>query len=310
MRLLVTGGRDFADRDFLFATLDRLHAEYGFTLLIHGDARGADQLAGEWAQERGVAILARPADWLRYGGGDAPRRNRQMLDEKPDLVVAFPGGSGTRNMVDIASKAGVKVVVVEAAESIEDASRDSHRRVPLRRRYFEGAPTTITQDEFVQALLRVIGTAGLLAIPFVMVPYSWMDAIHQRMGMGKLPDAPIVGYLARSTSAFYAILGGLLWTISFHLRRYRLVLGYIGVAIVLFGVAILAVDFGQGMPIWWSLAEGPMNVGFGAVFVWFSWRMVRRRRGPSRRPERFEALETSPNRQNGSEVAPTRPERF
>ena len=169
MRLLVTGGRNFADRDFLFATLDRLHAEHGFTLLIHGDARGADQLAGEWAQERGVAILARPADWLRYGGGDAPRRNRQMLDEKPDLVVAFPGGSGTRNMVEIARKAGVNVIVVQAADSTEDPSRDSHRRVPLRRRYFEAAPT-LTPERFVQVLLRVIGTAGLLAIPFVMMP--------------------------------------------------------------------------------------------------------------------------------------------
>ena len=34
-----------------------------------------------------------------------------------------------------------------------------------------------------------------------MVPYSWMDAIHQGLGMGKLPDAPIVGYLVRSGHA-------------------------------------------------------------------------------------------------------------
>jgi hypothetical protein len=65
MRLLVTGGRNFTDRDFLFATLDRLHAEHGFTLLIHGDARGADRLAGEWAKERGVEVSACPADSKR-----------------------------------------------------------------------------------------------------------------------------------------------------------------------------------------------------------------------------------------------------
>lgn len=46
-------------------------------------------------------------------GGAGPMRNRQMLDEKPDLVVAFAGGSGTRNMIDIARRAGVKVIVVE-----------------------------------------------------------------------------------------------------------------------------------------------------------------------------------------------------
>ena len=115
MRLLVTGGRDFSDHDFLFTTLDRLHAEHHLTLLIHGDARGADRLASEWAKERGIEILACPADWKRYGRGAGPKRNRQMLDEHPDLVVAFPGGSGTRHMVLIAEDAGVKVIVVAAA---------------------------------------------------------------------------------------------------------------------------------------------------------------------------------------------------
>ena len=48
-RILITGSRDFANRELLFLTLDRLHEEHGFTLLIHGDAQGADRLAGEWA---------------------------------------------------------------------------------------------------------------------------------------------------------------------------------------------------------------------------------------------------------------------
>lgn len=117
MRLLVTGGRNFADRDVLFATLDRLHAEHGFTLLIHGDARGADRLAGEWAQERGVPILACPLDRKRYGRGAGPKRNRQMLGQDPDLVVAFPGGSGTSHMVIIAEEAGVKVIRAEETKA-------------------------------------------------------------------------------------------------------------------------------------------------------------------------------------------------
>ena len=112
MRLLITGGRNFDDRDLMWATLDRLHAEHHFTLLIHGDARGADRLASEWASERGIEVLACPADWKRYGRGAGPMRNRQMLGEHPDLVVAFPGGAGTSNMIEIARKAGLKVIVV------------------------------------------------------------------------------------------------------------------------------------------------------------------------------------------------------
>ena len=92
MRLLVTGGRSFSDRNSLFGTLGALHAEHHFTPLIHGDARGADRLVGEWVQERGIQVLACPVDWKRYGRGAGPIRNRRMLDEKPDLAVAFTGG--------------------------------------------------------------------------------------------------------------------------------------------------------------------------------------------------------------------------
>ena len=69
MRILITGGRDFDDREMLYRALDRLHEEHGFTLVIHGAARGADRLGGEWAQERGIEVLACPADWRRYGRG-------------------------------------------------------------------------------------------------------------------------------------------------------------------------------------------------------------------------------------------------
>ena len=95
----------------LFAALDRLHREHGFTLLIHGDARGADRLSGEWATDRGIEVFACPADWKRHGRGAGPIRNRQMLDHKPDLLVAFPGGRGTADMVAVATKAGLRVVL-------------------------------------------------------------------------------------------------------------------------------------------------------------------------------------------------------
>lgn len=111
MRLLITGGRDFDDEHLLKVTLDRLHAESPFTCLIHGAAKGADRLAGQWAQANGVEEVACPADWRRHGRGAGPVRNKLMLEEhKPDLLVAFPGGKGTASMVGIAEKAGLQVV--------------------------------------------------------------------------------------------------------------------------------------------------------------------------------------------------------
>lgn len=117
MRVLVTGGRSFENRALLFEAMDRLHEERGISTLIHGAAKGADTLAGEWAESRGVEVIACPADWRRYGRAAGPIRNKQMLVEhKPDLVVAFPGSTGTAHMVSIAEKAGGEVIQIDASD--------------------------------------------------------------------------------------------------------------------------------------------------------------------------------------------------
>ena len=129
------------------------------------------------------------------------------------------------------------------------------------------------QDGLFKLFLRVVGTVAMLALIAVVMPYSWMNAIHNRLGMGELPPEPIVGYLARSTSAFYAMFGGLLWVVSFDLSRHRLVLFYLGVAVFLFGLILFAVDLLEGMPRWWSLTEGPINISFGLLILFLSRRM-------------------------------------
>lgn len=113
MKVLVTGGRTFSNRSLLLTTLDSLHIDHVFTTMIHGGASGADRLAGEWAASRGIPVESHPADWQRYGLAAGPIRNQQMIAEKPDMVVAFPGGRGTADMVRRARQAGVDLVVVE-----------------------------------------------------------------------------------------------------------------------------------------------------------------------------------------------------
>ena len=89
MRVLITGGRNYDDQDLLDKTLDALHAANGVTTLIHGDASGADRLAQQWAQSRGVSVEPHPADWKKYGRAAGPVRNQTMLANKPDQLVAF-----------------------------------------------------------------------------------------------------------------------------------------------------------------------------------------------------------------------------
>lgn len=111
-RILVCGGRDFTDRQFLYDVLDEQAALCSFPLrIIQGGARGADQLAYEWAQSRDVSCVIYPADWAAHGRAAGPIRNQHMLDmEHPWLVIAFAGGRGTADMVRRATKAGVRVL--------------------------------------------------------------------------------------------------------------------------------------------------------------------------------------------------------
>jgi hypothetical protein len=111
MRVLVTGGRDFSDRLLVERTLNSIHLNQEITVLIHGAARGADELAGTWAYENHIIESVFPANWSKYGKSAGPIRNKQMLLEgMPDLVVAFPGGRGTANMVQQARNAGIPVM--------------------------------------------------------------------------------------------------------------------------------------------------------------------------------------------------------
>lgn len=110
MKVIVTGGRTYSDRAHVFASLDLLHDLEPITHLIHGAARGADTLAGEWAASRKVACTAVPAEWELRGMVAGRMRNREMLDMEPDAVVAFPGGTGTAHMTRIAEMENVRVI--------------------------------------------------------------------------------------------------------------------------------------------------------------------------------------------------------
>ena len=110
MKVLVCGGRDFDDMALVERTLDAIEV----TQIIEGGAKGADALARKWAEARGVTVRTFQPNWKRFGRGAGPKRNQQMLDEgKPDLVLAFPGGSGTKNMMRLAGAANVRVQVVQ-----------------------------------------------------------------------------------------------------------------------------------------------------------------------------------------------------
>ncbi len=114
MKILVCGGRDYDDKNAVFSKLDALQQEeQNFSYIIHGGASGADNLAHEYSIIREVKSVCFPAQWSKFGRAAGPIRNKQMLDiAKPDLVVAFPGGRGTKNMITLANQYNIKTIIV------------------------------------------------------------------------------------------------------------------------------------------------------------------------------------------------------
>jgi hypothetical protein len=135
--VLVCGGRTYSDTSTLFRVLDKLRP----ALVIHGAAKGADNLAAIWAAARGVPVEAYPitrADWDQYKLGAGPRRNVLMLERsRPDKVIAFPGGNGTAHMTRISLGAKVPTfAVLLSGELVTVTPGDTHLtgRVTVGRR--------------------------------------------------------------------------------------------------------------------------------------------------------------------------------
>jgi hypothetical protein len=118
MRVLVCGSRGFTNQEYLFGVLDALRSPgvTQLTTIVEGCAsRGADKMAEQWAQARGIEIEHYPADW-KTGKGAGFSRNKRMIESKPDYVVAFYAdparpSNGTAHTVGLAEEAAIPVIL-------------------------------------------------------------------------------------------------------------------------------------------------------------------------------------------------------
>jgi hypothetical protein len=120
-------------------------------------------------------------------------------------------------------------------------------------------------ERILKIWLRIAGTGPALAIIAVVMPTSWMDTCAGLMELDGLPHAPIFEYLARSLSAFYAMMGGLLWLASFDVRRYSGLITYLAVVGLAFAPAVFVIDLSAGLPTRWTFHEGPIVLAMSTV---------------------------------------------
>lgn len=111
--VIVTGGRFYKDTKTVYQSLQK---HLPFDLLISGHAKGADKEAEDYADCMKIPKLELPALWNEHGKGAGPIRNTSMAQIGKALkrsgwevvLVAFPGGDGTQDMIEQAMEHGIK----------------------------------------------------------------------------------------------------------------------------------------------------------------------------------------------------------
>ena len=134
-------------------------------------------------------------------------------------------------------------------------------------------------ERWLQLLLRLGGVLTGSAVVAVFLPTETMVSIHQQLGLGEFPVAPITEYLTRSLSALYALHGVVLLALSLDVGRYLEVITWTGWGTAVLGVLQIGIDLHAPVPGWWVAAEGPWVVVAGALLVWLSRRVGAERAG-------------------------------
>lgn len=114
MKLLVCGGRNYTDLTRVSAELARyINPGDRNSIVITGGATGADQMAAIWCLKNCVHVAKVGALWDCHGKAGGPIRNTAMLALEPELVLAFPGGKGTEDMIRQARGAGIALMIIK-----------------------------------------------------------------------------------------------------------------------------------------------------------------------------------------------------
>jgi len=113
MKIIIAGSRNFNDYNLLKTSCDNLLTQFTNIEIVSGTARGADKLGERYAREKGYDIKQFPANWDKFGKSAGYIRNDEMA-KYSDMLIAFWDGTskGTKHMIDLANKRGIKVEIV------------------------------------------------------------------------------------------------------------------------------------------------------------------------------------------------------
>jgi len=113
MKVIIAGGRDFNNYELLKVRCDNILSKQNEIIIVSGGAKGADSLGERYANDKGYSLEIYPAEWDKYGKSAGYKRN-VLMSENADSLIAFWDGKsrGTKHMIDIATKNGLNVRVI------------------------------------------------------------------------------------------------------------------------------------------------------------------------------------------------------
>jgi len=124
------------------------------------------------------------------------------------------------------------------------------------------------KERILIIVLRVTAVLTMTAFFAVIMPFDWMAKTNDWLGLQKLENTPLTGYLTRSLSLIYVINGALVLYLSFDVRRYKEVIRFMGFLCIPFGISIICIDCSVQMPLYWKACEGAFTIVTGLVILW------------------------------------------
>jgi hypothetical protein len=120
--VIIAGGRNVRLNELQRNALARLLIRFPESTVMSGGASGADTDGVEVASGLGLEIHVEHADWTTYGRSAGIRRNAVLvklaLNRGRAVLIAFPGGRGTEDMVTRCRRAGLMVFRVDSSGAI------------------------------------------------------------------------------------------------------------------------------------------------------------------------------------------------
>jgi len=128
----------------------------------------------------------------------------------------------------------------------------------------------MNREKLLVWLLRIAGATEILAFIAVVMPRSWMEIANAAVGLGEMPDGPLLMFMIRQASYTYGVHGLSLWLLATDVDRFRPLIIFNGIAFLIAAPVFVLIDLSAGMPWWWTVSD-PLSCGlFGAALLFLS----------------------------------------